>query len=315
MRRFLVRLAGFFALQAVLAVPVGIRMARQPAYDSYLRASVPKHERLERLPSPRIVFIGGSATAFGVDSVRIEQALGMPVVNMGLYLPLGLEFMLNEVRGGLRAGDVVVVSPEYSLLFLDGSPDALRQMVAVQPRALGWLGAAPLRRTLDQIHKPLGASAKRAIVEFFRGPEPVAAAAPPYTLDSFNEQGDVVAHHGMRGRDIGAAPNVRGRPGEARFRKNLERLDGFDRECRDRGIRCYYSYPPAVREGVEAEGALFDAVVRSLETDLAMPKLHGAREMIFPASLFFDSNEHLSFEGKERRTGLLIDALKARLRP
>jgi hypothetical protein len=315
MRPFVLRLTGFFALQAVFALPLGLRMLHQPAYDGYLTASVRKHERLERLAAPRIVFVGGSATAFGVDSPRVERELGRPVVNMGLYFPLGLEFMLNEVREDLRPGDVVVISPEYPLLFFDASADSLKQLLAVHPRALRWLGPGQVRSYLDQVHKPLGASARRALVEWLRGPEPAAPSRPPYSLDSFNDQGDVVAHHGMQGREIGRNPNVPGTPDDPRFRGHLERLRRFDRECRSRGISCFLSYPAVVQEGLEGRRAAFDAVTRSLEEDLPMAKLHGPEEMIFPAALFFDTEEHLSYEGKERRTRVLIDALKSRLKP
>lgn len=303
MRSFLLRLAGFLALQAAMAAPL---LLRRPADDGFLAASVRKHERLERLSSPRVVLVGGSATAFGVDSPSIEGTLGIPVVNMGLYFPLGVEFMLREVEGKLRAGDVVVVSMEDALLFQEASPDALRQLVAANPRALRWLEPAEARRQIDRLHKRLGASLKGAL----RGEH--APASPPYSLGSFNDRGDIVAHEVMSARPVDRSPYPLGPRDHPALRKNLERLNRFHRSCESRGVRAFYSYPAVMKEALRPD---FDALRRALEEDLKMPKLHGSVEMQFPAELFFDSKEHLTREGKGRRTQLLVRALQARVKP
>ena len=87
----------------------------------YAAATIDKHNRLAQQPSPRIVFVGGSNLAFGLDSAAIERSLGYNTVNMGLDLSLGLDFMLREIEPLLERGDVVVVSPEYEQ-FVDMYP-------------------------------------------------------------------------------------------------------------------------------------------------------------------------------------------------
>ncbi len=313
LRRFLGRLAGFFALQAGIAAFIAWPMLHLPPSQSFLAMCAVKHERLGRIASPRIVFVGGSATAFGIDSPRLERELGRPVVNMGLYQPLGLDFILNEVEGSLRAGDLVVVSPEYSMLFEPPSADALRQVVELYPAALCWLPPDQARRMIDRAHKPLGVRARRAIQEGLLGREREEDAAAPYSRGSFNEHGDVVAHHALPARAIASDGYVLGAPDHPAFRRNLERLNRFHRVCVARGVVDVYSYPAALRESVETQRAVFDAVLGELERSLDMPRLHGAGEMVFPLSLFFDSKEHLTLEGKTRRTDILLRCLAPRL--
>src|SRR5688500_9034323 len=69
--------AGTFALIAgvVFLVPEG---------NDYGLATVLKHDRLARDVPRKIVFIGGSNLAFGMDSGMVEKATGLPVVNMGM---------------------------------------------------------------------------------------------------------------------------------------------------------------------------------------------------------------------------------------
>ena len=62
---------------------------------------------------PRLVLVGGSAAAFGVDSALLEEQLPQyKVVNFGLYAALGTRVMLDLSEPLLREGDLVVVLPE-----------------------------------------------------------------------------------------------------------------------------------------------------------------------------------------------------------
>jgi len=80
---------------------------------SYYVAMEEKIKRLEQLPSPKIILVGGSNVTFGVDSKRIESEFDLPVVNMSLHAGLGLEFMLNQLKNRTAKGDVVLIAPEY----------------------------------------------------------------------------------------------------------------------------------------------------------------------------------------------------------
>ena len=61
----------------------------------------------------RLVLVGGSAAAFGVDSALLEEQLPQyKVVNFGLYAALGTRVMLDLSEPLLREGDLVVVLPE-----------------------------------------------------------------------------------------------------------------------------------------------------------------------------------------------------------
>ena len=81
-----------------------------------------KVDRLYSTQGEKIVVIGGSSVPFGVNSALMEEALGRPVINFGLYATLGTKLMLDLSLGALGKGDVVVIAPEtdaqtYSLFF------------------------------------------------------------------------------------------------------------------------------------------------------------------------------------------------------
>ena len=102
--------------------------------NGYMAELRDKQKLLKNTPGPKLVLVGGSNLAFGVDSEKIEQQTGMRVVNMGLHGGVGLPYMLSLALPELKSGDVVVVSPEYELFFQSAMLEsALADAIHVQP--------------------------------------------------------------------------------------------------------------------------------------------------------------------------------------
>ena len=66
--------------------------------QSFVGALSDKCERLYSIDEPKIVIVGGSSVAFGIDSALIEKYTDMPVVNFGMYAALGTKLMLEGTR-------------------------------------------------------------------------------------------------------------------------------------------------------------------------------------------------------------------------
>lgn len=81
-----------------------------PQYSGgYNAALIDKVERLRSIDGPKIVLIGDSNLAFGIDSKKIEEALDMPVVNMGLHAGLGLAFHEEMAKLNVCKGDIYII--------------------------------------------------------------------------------------------------------------------------------------------------------------------------------------------------------------
>src|SRR5689334_933484 len=84
MARFL---AKAFALALAVLGLLALLFARYhrqfPPADNYFLAAVDKQRLVARQPSPRLIFVGGSSMAFGLDSAAVAQACGYHPVNMG----------------------------------------------------------------------------------------------------------------------------------------------------------------------------------------------------------------------------------------
>ncbi len=109
----------FIALLLLLALP----FAAVGAVGFLLPAQFEKtflgefHKRVEELyatEEEKIVIIGGSSVAFGVDAELLSETLKRPVVNFGLYATLGTKVMMDYSLDALGEGDIVVIAPEMN---------------------------------------------------------------------------------------------------------------------------------------------------------------------------------------------------------
>ena len=73
-----------------------------------------KYKLLTNTNDEKIVVVGGSSVAFGLDSTLIEEKLGKKVVNFGLYADLGTKLMLDLSKANINEGDTIIVAPEMN---------------------------------------------------------------------------------------------------------------------------------------------------------------------------------------------------------
>ena len=74
----------------------------------------------------KIVFVGGSATLFGIRTEDIEKELKIPTINYGVHAALEIDYILDRVKNILNPGDVVILSLEYNHLLYTGSLNEVR---------------------------------------------------------------------------------------------------------------------------------------------------------------------------------------------
>ena len=164
MRRFVIRFCGFVALQALVLMGV-YRLDVADSRNSYMAVIRDKIHRLRSLPSPKLVLVGGSNVAFGMDTPRLERELRLAAVNMGLHAGLGVGLPLRMVEPHLGRGDVVVVSFEYeslSGLTVRQGSQALHLIEHYRP-AIRYLPPVKAKAVLDEAHLVAGGWARTAL--------------------------------------------------------------------------------------------------------------------------------------------------------
>ena len=81
-----------------------------PQYENgYCASLIDKVNRLKSINEPKIVLLGNSNLAFGIDSKMLEESMNMPVVNMGLHGGDGNAFHEEMAKINVVSGDIYVL--------------------------------------------------------------------------------------------------------------------------------------------------------------------------------------------------------------
>lgn len=117
MKRFIIKSLAFLFCFTLLFILVIVLMpkSKSPSYNLYNY----KMELLEKVPSPRLIFVSGSSLYTSLDSKRIEDSLHISVINSGLHAGIGLKYTIDDVTQYVRKGDVVAIGAEYPQFYTD----------------------------------------------------------------------------------------------------------------------------------------------------------------------------------------------------
>ncbi len=317
MRPFLRDVFLFTAIQ--VAVYGGLIAAfYRPLPNHYLAATIDKHKRLESTKPPRMIFVGGSGVAFGIHSPAIADAFpAYRPVNMGLHGSLHLEYMLAEVEPKVRTGDVVVTVLEYPLLVdqhsqvVDG--DFYAELLVYRPDAIGHYRWPHFKALLERGLWRFSHRAFTISLRIMRGKNPDQGHAP-YTRDSFNAFGDVVAHLEMEPLDIRARPAFVGATSRAEVEEAVETINEFARVCRRRGATVLLGWGPYPEEQFRQAQTALRMIESVAREKLTIPVLYRVEDSVYPTDCFFDTAYHLNRRGGALHTARLIEAIRAALR-
>jgi len=312
MKRFLINTVVLVSL--VLGTLLAVYLLPVP-YKHQLAAILNKIELLKDGRQNRIILVGGSGLYCGIDSEMLQKKLGRPVVNMGLYFGFGITPLLREIRPYLHPGDVVVMIPEYTVI-LDKYDDFARR----------WLFALAPNRNLLYYYQNTPEPFKTFVIDFSGLIQskfesiPVIARAMLHTgrfsgwfengyvsfHDEFNGEGD-----SLKGFPSVAFPKGKGRsifsPG---YRdQSLVAVNTFCRETKRQGIQALFVFPAYASEEYYPVSDEFRHYAQRLKNELLCPVIGSPRDFLYPYRFFSDNVNHLTAEGKRRRTEKLIELL------
>ena len=302
MRRFVIEMIAFVALQAVVAAVIWRACPRRA--DHYAAATADKRRHLEDCASPRLIFVGGSSAAFGFDS-RVAVEAGYRPVNMGHNRSLGLRFMLGQVRGELREGDVVVVSPEYELLWTAGVDSTLVTHLEYDPPSLAAVDFETGRRLLDRGLPWVAGKVRCALHQ-------VSTAAPiGYTRDAFDETGDFAGHRGRPAQVHTFNPISWPEPEALDLDASVDLLAEFAEDCARAHARCVFAFSPIRRAQLEANRDAVAHVEEAVERGSRLRIVVPVEQAVFEQDAYFDAGPHLMPAFATVRTRALLRGLLA----
>lgn len=274
-----------------------------PQYlNNYQASLIDKNERLCSLEGPKIVLVGNSNLAFGIDSAAIEEAFGMPVVNMGMHGGVGNPFNEQAALQNVCEGDIVILS--YSN-FHDGDVIKNQQLAWITIenhwtlwryiRAKDWpdmIKAYPtyLKDCLDLWSQGIG--------NLDSGDE--------YSRLQFNEYGDNVYDRPALLPDTDFSQVHIPEVGS----ETINRINELNARLKEQGATLLMTaYPTPVSEYTPKREE-YVAFSNQIEESLDCPLISRYEDYIMDKELFYNTYLHLNNEGVKVRTELLIQDMK-----
>lgn len=249
----------------------------------------------------RLLITGGSGAHYTINAGLMEQKLGMPVFNLGLDGPIGLDVILPSILSQVRRGDIVLLIPEYLLLWSDdGFGDRSGQFgVAIGQPGLGGVPPKQLAQDLLMLGSPtLRAVTKSSLDLIEKG------KFTGYYSDPVNEHGDPTAVKQRTGSwwqlpiDKPATPHA------------IKRIKKFREEVEAKGATLVLSLPWVYAKTDEKSVSNVKKTAEELAKIAPLIYEKDTLNMKTDSNLFADTHYHLKDNARIIRSLELVEQLK-----
>lgn len=300
------RILAVLLLTALLPLSLLLTGLSLPEYygDSYYAELSELYQNLRVAEGKKIVIIGGSNVAFGVDSGLLEELLAQKgydytVCNFGLYGAVGIDAMLELAEPELGEGDIAVL--------------------AIEPTSesfSAYFGATAFWKCAEADYRlllPLSRSQKSALagnyLEYLqdrlsiRRSGILPSSEGVYAKSAFDSRGDMVYDRPGNvmalGYDTAAPIDLAEVFFESAF---VQQVNGFCERTRAKGAAVVLSFCPMNRSALAdaSDGAVYAFFSRTLE-NFSCPVISNPNDYILASGWFYDSNFHLNTPGARVR--------------
>lgn len=296
---FMIKTGLFLSLIGVLVFSITF-FKRFTAPSDYMAAIIDKHHRIETTPSPKIIFGGGSNLALGLDSQAVEEALGLPVVNMGLHGGLGLSFMLNELKYSIQAGDIVLLSIEYFLPLTDDY-SLMNNASAFFPEARHFYQKKYPEELVFYL-----ANQQTILKNIFSVKENLSTSSI-YTRSAFNSYGDFVSHLDQPQSDTFSGKSTF----TYRYWEGIDAMNTFNDSAQSKGVSVFFLFPNYPASEYAKNKEVISQLEKDLREDLNIEIINTPVDLVYPDSYFFDTTYHLNAVGRAQRTQDMIRLIQS----
>ena len=270
-----------------------------------LYTQIDKNKLLKDTPKPRLIFVGGSNLAYGLDSKKIKDSLNINPINTGVHVNLGLKFMLANTLQYIKPGDIIVLSSEYQQFYgnlANGEGELLSLVTDIIPQSRKLLDYQQVF-TLAKLLPEYAQSKFRPIFLFYKFPKNDGVGR--YDRAAFNNFGDATAHWKLSGENPKPYPAI-----NKSFNLDaLQALLNFRKQVYQKKAKLYVTFPGYQKSSYQNSVTKIMQVKEVLK-DNHFLLISSPEEYIIPDSLIFDTPYHLTKKGVDYRTELLIQDLK-----
>ena len=298
-----------FILILILLLPaivIGYGMTLPEYYGESYYAQLPElYQKLKETEGKKIIIVGGSNIAFGVDSAQMEATLrecgfDYTVCNFGLYAAVGTSAMLELSRDFIGEGDLVVLAIEPTSETFSTYFGATAMLKCAESDAEMLLHLNESQQS-NLVGNYLSYLQERAEIQR-TGMLPQVEGV--YAKSSFDENGDMrydrPGNAMILGYDSGSPIDLGAITYEPAF---TEQVNDYIAAATEKGASVYMSFSPMNRGAIaDASEETVYSFFTGLQNQFHCPIISNPHNYIMDSGWFYDSNFHMNTAGMAVRT-------------
>lgn len=264
-------------------------------------------------PGNKVVFVGGSATLFGVRTEDIEKELKIPIVNYGVHAGLEIDYILERAKRILKPGDVAILPLEYEHLIYDGSLNEIRTRYVLLFDK-DYFKSLPF---FDKIQYIFKFSPLTIELTFWSELWKILGnknCLRTYDAKTLNKNGDETNNIGNNiikqkydefGPIVIQKRDFKETPG-------LKLLTNFNKWCMGHNIKFFVTYAPTIAFKVYNDNKYQEYFIKVQEylTDHNIKAIGSPNDFFYGKDYFYDTQYHLNSYGMTYHTKKLISKMK-----
>ncbi|RJP84136.1 MAG: hypothetical protein C4518_19725 [Desulfobacteraceae bacterium] len=269
-----------------------------------------KEAYAQSIHEPKIVIVSGSSGLYGVSAEKIEQHFKIPTVNLSTHAGLR-DYYYHRAKKTLRAGDLVILAPEYTQYFFDSSMSDVKSdyILNFDRSCLKNLPVAEQFQILKTYAHPWKIMRDGCL--FFMKQK-------KGTLDTLcssrvlNRNGDIVGGFGTKKYSIELISLMPGRFDPEKY--GMKKFSGFIHWCETEGVQILVTWPgtpPLINTALNEPYSLFTDALMAFLSHSGVEILGQPKDFFMPESYMFDTIYHLNPEGIQFRTAKIIGLLES----
>ncbi len=268
-----------------------------------------KEALADSITTNKILFTSGSNNFLGIRAYQVEEAFGVPSVNMSIHAGLRAEYILDRLKQSLQKGDMVILPFEYSNFGYNGEPSITlnKYLLSYDKEYLN-----SHYDLVDRLKILSSISVLDLSNSIFMGTnENEENDKRIEYLKHINANGDML---NMTEHD---SLKTKKPPFKLPVPFNLETtglksIKAFSAYCRENDIHLFITFPNLVKEKAYSSDkyqAYFDHLLIYFKQN-NIDVIGTPEDAMYPKQLFFDSEYHLISKGSDLRTADFIELMK-----
>ena len=261
----------------------------------------------------KILFVGGSSVAYGIDAKLVEEKLDINSINFGCMVGLGPEILFENVRDFLKPGDTIVLCWEYETYRFHRRSKNLNYLALMMGPQKNVFDKIPF---LDRLHLKLYFPVNLVKYSLYSLISSTNDLNEIYKCGwTFDHLGNVISNIGT----VTSEAELKNSPlipliSEHEMHQDLTIITKKILDFADENkVKIYATWPNTYLNSLYNSDKIVGTNLQTYKSfwkKLGVEVLGEPEDAMFPMEYFYDSVYHLNRKGAEIRTLKLIDELR-----